>query len=148
MGSNELSRKDQTSQSERKSTLNIHWKDWCWTSNTFSTWCKVLTLWRKLMLGKTEGRRRRGWQKMGWLDGIINSRVYMSLSKLQKIVKDRGAWHAAVHRVAKSHIWLSDWTTTKRTTKIFKWRKPWLVARRYVWDILSGSYKLLSSPFI
>ena len=41
---------------------------------------------------------------MGWLDGIINSRVYMSLSKLQKRVKDRGAWHATVHRVAKSQI--------------------------------------------
>ena len=71
----------------------------------------------------------------------------MSLSKLQEIVKEGGAWRAIVHGVAKSQIWVSYWTT-KRTTKIFKWRPSWLVAHRYVWDILSGSYKLLSSPFI
>ena len=76
----------------------------------------VDSLEKNMMLGKIEGRRRRGWQRIRWLYDITNL-MDMSLSKLREIVKDREAWHAVVHGVTKSQTRLSNWTvTTKNNT--------------------------------
>ena len=77
---------------------------------------RTYSLEKTLMLGKIEDRRRRVRQRMRWLDGITDS-MDMSLSRLWVMVKDRGAWNVAVHRVTKSQTWLNNWTELKPSGK-------------------------------
>ena len=97
---------DPTSQSERKSILNVHWKDWCWSwnSNTLATWCEELTHWKRPWCWERLEAGGEGDDR--GCDGWMPSLTQVSLSKLWELMMDREAWRTA----EGSHTWPNDWT--------------------------------------
>ena len=125
----------------KESVLNIHWKGWCSSlnSSTLAIWCEEDSLEKTVMVGKIEGGRRRGRQRMRWLDGITDV-MDMSLSRLWELVMDREAWHVVLHGVVKSRTQLSNRTGLRPQIKcpLSSWFSIWLHTSQDVFPKLSS----------
>ena len=105
----------------------MHWKDWCWSSNTLAMYAKNWIIGKNLDAGKDWGQEEKGNREwVGYSQLMDTDSMDISLSKLQEIVKDREARHTAVHRVAKNQTWLSYWTTTQASSLFTKYIKHYL----------------------